>query len=380
MLMKLRQKSRALVSLRYQGNAGFTLVELIVVIAILAILGGVAVPAYNAYIAKANKAADETLIEAINKAAAAAVLDGKGEDMEAMPNGALTSDAYKGKTGISAWETYGKDSAVQDAFTRYFADNENASLKWYGSLKFENGIFVGVNSMLSGDLVAPEGSDVVNAFNNSSYNKPTLGVEGVTTMVNDLAGALASFSNADLLYETARFQSVLTELGIDRNTADEQTLANAAVFYVAKCTSELDEATLWGHVKNNTLQQYLRDEKGYESKDAVFIDTALRYASATAFVHSNLGKKEQQTIMSNTPGNKDAALTNIGTVTTGDYAGAWKAYCTMLPDGQKDFHAFYEVMKTVNTNQDTFSSFEGDSLFANAEMQAAINKLLGNTQ
>lgn len=375
--MNLRKKIQGFVTLARKGENGFTLVELIVVIAILAILGGVAVPAYNAYIAKANKAADETLIAAINKAAAAAVLDGKGEDMELMPDGALTSDAYKGKTGISAWETYGKDNAVQDAFTRYFADNENASLKWYGSLKFENGIFVGVNSMLSGDLVAPEGSNVVYAFNNSSYNN--LGVTGVTTMVNDLANALANFTAADKLYETEKFRAVANSLGIDPNTADQQTLANAAVFYVAKCTSELDEATLWQHITNNppTLQQYLRDN-GYTDKDAVFIDTALRYASATAFAHSSkFGSQANKDILSNTPEGKQDALNNIDGIIGGDNEGFWEMYCSM-EDGASDFHAFYEVMKTVQYNKDTFSSFEGDSLFANAELQAAMNKLLGN--
>ena len=45
---------------------GFTLVELIVVIAILGILAGIAVPAYSGYLKKANYAADEQVVAYAN--------------------------------------------------------------------------------------------------------------------------------------------------------------------------------------------------------------------------------------------------------------------------------------------------------------------------
>lgn len=53
-------------------KAGFTLVELIVVIAILGILAAVAVPAYTGYITKAHAAADITQLDAIKTAAISA--------------------------------------------------------------------------------------------------------------------------------------------------------------------------------------------------------------------------------------------------------------------------------------------------------------------
>ena len=50
---------------------GFTLVELIVVIAILGILAAVAVPAYNGYLTKANEASDVLVLDAIKTAVVA---------------------------------------------------------------------------------------------------------------------------------------------------------------------------------------------------------------------------------------------------------------------------------------------------------------------
>jgi len=65
----------------FKSNKGFTLVELIVVIAILAILAGVAIPVYNGYIKRAQDASVTTELDAIATAAQAANATEGGIDL-----------------------------------------------------------------------------------------------------------------------------------------------------------------------------------------------------------------------------------------------------------------------------------------------------------
>ena len=122
---------------KFGSKSGFTLVELIVVIAILGLLAGIAVPAYSGYIKKADQAADYTQLDAIKTAAIFAYTDKHVKDADFKDIKSIT--VTKGTSGLSITvdpaETDGKALDISPYYdlTKYTFKSNTESATWYAT-------------------------------------------------------------------------------------------------------------------------------------------------------------------------------------------------------------------------------------------------------
>lgn len=203
-----------------KNQKGFTLVELIVVIAIAAILSGIAVPTYIAYIDEANKAADQQLasdvgysIKTASKLPASAIKSG-----DYMVIGSDGVDKASGLNTSGGSESHDANSAAEAVYGDFGALTGSTQVK----LKYDKW----------GEESAA--ASVYGVYKDSTFNKKE------SALLDDVQNVTYVFKNfiedGGLDAAGPGFESYMNKLG----AGTETEIANAAALYVAERTAVIN--------------------------------------------------------------------------------------------------------------------------------------------
>ncbi|MBE6543794.1 MAG: prepilin-type N-terminal cleavage/methylation domain-containing protein [Ruminococcaceae bacterium] len=358
-------------------NKGFSLVELIVVIAIMAIIAGVAIPVYTTYIDKTNKAADEQLFADI---------------MDVLTYAAVADTT--GATGYLGSVILGEDPtsfAGSTAFVQAAIDNAEltGSLKYDGwsasgannATIIDNSVFfegtpaekeVKVEDLLGNVQTLVEAYKEVTGSTNSDANEVVFGVASEAAALSE-----TQIENIATIWEQNFFTSDLmgvyftnnNELGLDTGIAADNIMMSLAIYYAnIKAFVMYAEANV-DNVATSGDPEYTSNGITYNSK------ASKHFYDMTNSLSTLSGAQVVSALISG----KNKILENVEPEVVFDYYGLDETanptadYDERLAARKNDAKAFISTLSIANSKKEDFvDKMDQEDLFGSKEMSDTI--------
>lgn len=286
---------------KLRGSAGFTLVELIVVIAIIGILAGIGTVGYGGYIKRTNEGLDETLYRNILYAGEIGKYENPGVTGRVI---VTKTDAH-----VEAVGTSGDASVVEKWMKNAFGEGWQNTVKYHTD-KYANGTYGTIalpaqsvelddtqkanlekftQSNLSGHEVelANTANNLSNLFKTGFLNGVT-GEAAVKKLANYMGGEDSDEFNqfkADLLRKTGK---------TDLNDLDPTQIANATVLYVASKANGMTAESVLNTFNTKGIDAVMRE-------NGTLPTAALMYGTMVGFANSNYVTSEEFKTAMKTP-------------------------------------------------------------------------------
>lgn len=397
---------------KLRGSAGFTLVELIVVIAIIGILAGIGTVGYGGYVKKANEAADQQLLGAVNTAFAAACVE-NGTEIYAVDDAKLD----KTTAALSAVKIGGAvNNDIPTTYEVYLGEADGFKVIEPKYSNYTHTFVDGRNNVqyaYGGGAVTISGQDAANLKDSTfADSEKGLGVKGLLDKVNDIANIaqlLAGSSEGgqsalDQIWNSEGFLKYAAkavglkgkdlddaakdgwsmdnealmqalakkagDLGMDVNDEDvfNKLMGNATILYAAKDSKNIDQ---------NEIKELLNSDDGMaqikanldksETMGKALSQASLVYGMYTAYVYSGNGTTEYKAAQTKDPLKAMAAMNDPD----------FKKYINS-DQGTKDLNAYLSAMNMINSSVDDEQAVTKllQNGFADPDLKALLNKSL----
>lgn len=311
----------------FKKNAGFTLVELIVVIAILGILAGVAIPTYNGYIEKAKIAGDQQELHNLNLAFATACADA-GESNFGRTGVAVSTSGSAGSLKVDA--VVDSNAKVEEAFEIFYPDADAGVFEYYTALFYDKnagGFLANAGGLMNETGYRKGYADAAKDFSesNNSYKSETGEKEAaLVNTVGNFATALSNFLDAssgakEQLLSDPKFAAFLKANNIPED--DTEMVGKAMVLYAAQELSDVNPSAIHAGLlngydaKNNNfnlekMSQIMHGENASAAESA--LDGAALAAVIAGYANSDYATEDAKNFFNSEE--KQGEVQNVGTL------------------------------------------------------------------